>query len=84
MEIEGCPHIDAIVEDVDPRGEDCQDCGRKAPVRMCMTCGFVGCCESFGAHDTDHFEETGHPIIQEMPIDDDSFVWCYGCETYLS
>lgn len=84
MELKECPHVDAIEEDVEAQAEDCQEYGRVAPVRMCMTCGYVGCCESFGSHDTDHFEATGHPIIQELPRTDDSFVWCYGCETYLS
>ena len=31
-------------------------------LRMCLTCGHVGCCDSsIGKHATKHFEETGHP-----------------------
>jgi CPA2 family monovalent cation:H+ antiporter-2 len=33
-------------------------------LRVCMTCGFVGCCDSSeGRHARKHFEDTGHPII---------------------
>lgn len=82
MDLDDCPHTDRI-EDVTPDAGACQVCDREAPIRVCATCGFVGCCESFGAHDTDHFEETGHPIIHELPLTDDSFTWCYGCGDYL-
>ena len=33
-------------------------------LRMCQTCGHVGCCDnSIGKHATAHHQGTGHPII---------------------
>jgi uncharacterized UBP type Zn finger protein len=51
---------------------------------MCATCGFVGCCESKNSHDTDHWKQTGHAIIIQMPITERSFVWCYEHNDYLT
>lgn len=83
MQFEDCPHTDTIDEAAAPRAEACEDCGLGGPIRMCATCGYVGCCESAAAHDTAHFEETGHPIIRQLPLSDASFTWCYECRDYL-
>lgn len=60
--------------------EGCEVCEReRLPVvalRMCMTCGHVGCCDSsVGRHATKHFEETGHPVMRAVP--GESWKWCY-------
>ena len=50
-------------------------------LRMCLTCGHVGCCDSsVGQHATKHFKETGHPVMQAVP--DKSWKWCYIHEEY--
>ncbi|PYQ57813.1 MAG: hypothetical protein DMF58_17335 [Acidobacteria bacterium] len=38
----------------------CEACRRPSPLRRCLTCGYVGCCESYGAHDTEHAHASGH------------------------
>ena len=79
-----CNHYDSKVSaGVEPKAQTCQVCGLRAPLRMCGTCGFVGCCESMNSHDTDHWKETGHPIIVRMPIGEGSWVWCYEHNDYL-
>ena len=59
----------------------CEECGGKEDLRVCQTCGHVGCCESHDAHDTAHFEKTGHSFIR--PRTGRDWLWCYGCHAYL-
>ena len=79
-----CSHFnEQMVPDTAPRAAVCETCGLEGPLRMCATCGFVGCCESRESHDTDHWKETGHAIIVRMPIEEGSFVFCYEHQEYL-
>jgi CPA1 family monovalent cation:H+ antiporter len=79
-----CVHFDAqAAATTMPKAEVCEVCGIKGPLRMCATCGFVGCCESMNSHDTEHWKETGHPIIVRMPLNEASWVWCYEHHDYL-
>ncbi|HEY6066927.1 MAG TPA: UBP-type zinc finger domain-containing protein [Thermoanaerobaculia bacterium] len=59
----------------------CDECGGKEDLRVCQMCGYVGCCESHDAHDTAHFEKTGHFFIR--PRTGSDWLWCYGCRAYL-
>lgn len=46
-------------------------------LRVCMTCGHVGCCEdSKYAHALAHFKDTGHPMISSLE-GHDTWGWCY-------
>jgi hypothetical protein len=77
---DGCTHLDQI-EDVTPTGDGCQDCvasgGRWVHLRVCMTCGKVGCCDSSpNRHATAHHHASGHPIIQSYEPNEDWW-WCY-------
>lgn len=38
-----CQHVEQIVESVQPQATLCQECGSEGPLRMCATCGYVGC-----------------------------------------
>ena len=58
--------------------EECLATGMQwVHLRMCQTCGHIGCCDnSPGRHATAHHAETGHPIIRSAePQEDWSF--CY-------
>lgn len=77
-----CPHTDRLDESVSSDAEACEVCGETEHLRLCLSCGFVGCCESKAGHDHDHYEETGHPFIRPHRQDYD-FLWCYGCGAYL-
>ena len=35
--------IEQIVEGIQPRATVCEECGSEGPLRMCATCGYVGC-----------------------------------------
>lgn len=76
-----CEHVPARTPE--PQAAVCQTCGIPQNRRMCLTCGFVGCCESRGAHAKAHAEQTGHRVFTAMPVTRLSFVWCYACDDYV-
>jgi hypothetical protein len=46
-------------------------------LRVCRTCGHVGCCDqSRGKHATKHFHRTKHPIIEGYDPPE-GWGWCY-------
>lgn len=75
-----CTHLDQIA-DVTPSGNGCVEClatgGRWVHLRVCQSCGHVGCCDnSPGRHATGHARETRHPIVRSFEPREDWF-WCY-------
>jgi uncharacterized UBP type Zn finger protein len=75
-----CTHLDQIKE-VTPSARGCEDCLKTgdlwAHLRLCMTCGHVGCCDSSkNKHATKHFHATDHPIIKSFQPGED-WGWCY-------
>jgi uncharacterized UBP type Zn finger protein len=76
-----CPHVDEI-KNVAPRTpEGCGEClatrGRWVQLRLCLTCGHVGCCDSSpGKHATTHFRKTRHPLIRSFEPGGD-WAYCY-------
>jgi K+:H+ antiporter len=59
----------------------CRDClaaGDKwVHLRVCMTCGYVGCCDSSkNKHATAHFRGTSHPVMRSMEPGE-TWGWCY-------
>lgn len=76
-----CKHLDQI-KDVTPKTpngcEECLQIGDKwVHLRLCLTCGHVGCCDSSkNKHATKHFQETEHPIIKSFQPGED-WRWCY-------
>jgi CPA1 family monovalent cation:H+ antiporter len=76
-----CAHAaDQIAE---PRATACEECGSTFNLRVCTTCGHVGCCESQQGHNTAHARASGHPVIKSMPVGPGHFTWCYACNRYL-
>ena len=77
----GCTHLDQI-RDVKPRTpEGCEECLESGDdwvhLRLCLTCGHVGCCDqSPNRHATKHFHRTRHPIVRSLEPDED-WGWCY-------
>jgi uncharacterized UBP type Zn finger protein len=75
-----CTHLDQI-QDVEPSGDGCQECLKTGDwwvhLRLCMTCGVVGCCDdSPNQHATKHAHATGHPIIRSFEPGEEWF-YCY-------
>lgn len=81
MASETCTHLDQIVDGITPSGNGCEECtasGRRwVHLRLCQTCGHVGCCDnSPGKHATKHSHSTGHPIIRSFEPGEE-WLWCY-------
>jgi uncharacterized UBP type Zn finger protein len=76
-----CTHLD-MVRDVSPRTPNgCEECLAMGDtwvhLRLCLTCGHVGCCDSSkNKHATRHFHATGHPLIQSMEPGE-YWAYCY-------
>lgn len=76
-----CEHV-AGIRPVAPRTPDgCEEClamgSSWVHLRLCLTCGHVGCCDnSPNRHATKHFNEAGHPVIQSFEPGED-WLWCY-------
>ncbi len=75
-----CEHV-AHIRIVQPSSEGCIDCSRSgdawSQLRMCMECGYVGCCDSSrNKHAARHFRTTGHPIARSMQPGEE-WAWCY-------
>ena len=82
---EDCTHLDQIkVTETDKRV--CEECVRLGDtwvhLRLCMTCGHVGCCDSSkNKHATKHFRQTEHPLVRSIEPGE-SWMWCYVDEMY--
>ena len=80
MSAEICTHLDQA-EDVKPSGDGCVECletgDRWVHLRLCETCGHVGCCDSSpNKHATAHFHATDHPLVQSYEPGE-RWWWCY-------
>jgi CPA2 family monovalent cation:H+ antiporter-2 len=81
-----CSHLDRV-QRVTPSAKGCGECLRTGDdwvhLRICMTCGHVGCCDdSKNKHATKHYHETSHPIIRSLEPGED-WAWCYPDEITL-
>jgi uncharacterized UBP type Zn finger protein len=82
-----CTHLDQVRE-VSPRTPlGCEEClaagGRWVHLRLCLSCGHVGCCDnSPQKHATAHFHQTTHPLIQSYEPGED-WGWCYVDDLFL-
>lgn len=65
-----------------PSGARCEECGSGYSLRMCATCGHVGCCESQAGHARAHAFAEQHPVIVALPVDR-GFTWCYEENAYV-
>jgi monovalent cation:H+ antiporter-2, CPA2 family len=81
-----CSHTDQI-RNVKPHSRGCEECLKMGDtwvhLRLCMTCGHVGCCDSSkNKHATKHFHSTKHPIVKSIEPGED-WEWCYIDEVML-
>jgi uncharacterized UBP type Zn finger protein len=82
-----CSHLDQIKE-VKPGTDGCEDCLKIGDtwveLRLCLTCGHVGCCDnSKNKHATKHFHSTNHPIMQAYGSAWENWKWCFIDQVYL-
>jgi hypothetical protein len=82
-----CEHIRDVTP-VPARTPGCEECLKRGMqwvhLRLCLTCGHVGCCDSSpGRHSTQHFHGTGHPVMASYEPGD-RWAWCYVDEATLN
>ncbi|WP_319455660.1 MULTISPECIES: UBP-type zinc finger domain-containing protein [unclassified Mycobacterium] len=80
-----CEHLAEAADGDEPapltpgRCGECSEHGGDtwAHLRMCLTCGHVGCCDSSPhQHANAHFHQTGHPVMRSVEPGE-SWRWCY-------
>lgn len=77
-----CPDLEQAPGAVQPAGSGtCEDCEREGtrPVhlRICLSCGNVGCCDSSVArHASRHYRVSHHPVMRSFEPAED-WRWCY-------
>jgi monovalent cation:H+ antiporter-2, CPA2 family len=81
-----CDHVTQI-RAVHPSARGCEECLKSGDtwvhLRLCMTCGHVGCCDSSkNKHASKHFHATGHPIMRSLERGE-QWGWCYADEVAL-
>jgi len=82
MNATACTHLDQITVTALPEQiTGCEEClkigGRWLHLRMCMTCGQIGCCDSSpNRHASGHAAEADHPIARSAEPGE-TWSWCY-------
>jgi uncharacterized UBP type Zn finger protein len=81
-----CSHL-SLIRQVTPSAAGCEEClaigATWVHLRLCQTCGHVGCCDSSkNKHATKHFHSTGHPIIQSFERGE-TWKWCYIDQSFI-
>jgi uncharacterized UBP type Zn finger protein len=66
---------------VTPSGEGCEECVKTGDswvhLRLCLSCGKVGCCDSSkNRHASAHAQESEHPIVESFQPGE-NWRWCY-------
>ncbi len=82
-----CTHL-ADTTAFAPDAVACPGCEAKdekwVKLRMCLTCGSVGCCDSSSSqHARAHFDATGHPVMRSIEPGE-AWTWCYVDQAYTS
>ncbi|MET8800439.1 Na+/H+ antiporter [Nocardia sp. NPDC004568] len=79
---EDCAHLRAAPLVCDSDGPDvCAQCVAEGltwvHLRMCLTCGNIGCCDSSpGNHAAGHYASTEHPVMRSVEPGE-AWRWCY-------
>jgi uncharacterized UBP type Zn finger protein len=75
-----CTHLELVkLTDLPPEIAGCEECLKVGSpwvhLRMCLTCGKIGCCDSSpNRHARRHAAEDGHPLVRSAEPGED---WDY-------
>ena len=84
-----CSHLDTVaVAELPEPLLGCEEClktgGRWVHLRMCLSCGQIGCCDSSpNRHARAHAAESGHPLARSAEPGED-WAWCFVDEVALA
>ena len=78
--MKNCVHV-SQAHNLEAKNRVCEDCVKTGDtwvhLRICLTCGHVGCCDSSkNKHATKHYHATSHPIVRSIEPGED-WGWCY-------
>jgi uncharacterized UBP type Zn finger protein len=87
MSAEVCSHLDQVKITPPESVAGCEECmkigDRWLHLRVCLTCGKVGCCDSSkNKHASRHAREVGHPIVRSAEPGE-TWSWCFVDEVPL-
>jgi uncharacterized UBP type Zn finger protein len=76
-----CAHLDQVRVPKPDAVEGCAEClrtgGQWVHLRVCRSCGEIGCCnDSPNRHAGKHAQSTGHPIMSSVEPGED-WSWCF-------
>jgi uncharacterized UBP type Zn finger protein len=77
-----CTHLDQVrITQLPESSDGCEECLATGDgwvhLRICLTCGHVGCCDdSPNRHATAHAGGTGHPLIRSLEPGEE-WSYCY-------
>lgn len=76
-----CEHLASVDKHHKPNSKGCEECLKMGDswvhLRVCLTCGHVGCCDSSkNKHATKHYHSTLHPIVRSLESGE-NWGWCY-------
>ncbi|HEX3549419.1 MAG TPA: UBP-type zinc finger domain-containing protein [Candidatus Elarobacter sp.] len=76
-----CAHARTIANPSPRTPDGCEECLANGDgwvhLRLCETCGHVGCCDSSkNKHATKHFRATSHPVVRSFQPGE-AWKWCY-------
>jgi len=82
-----CAHIEAVTSVKHAKKRVCDECvkigGTWVHLRLCLTCGHVGCCDnSPGRHATAHYHHTKHAVIRSFEPGE-PWGYCYPDDAFV-
>ena len=80
-----CTHLNQV-RVTNTKKHVCEECVKVGDswihLRLCLTCGHVGCCDSSkNKHARRHFLKTGDPLVRSIEPGE-HWVWCYVDEVF--
>ena len=87
LDASACPHASSV-HTVVPGSDGCEECLRDGDswvhLRLCLTCGHVGCCDSSpNRHARRHHESEGHHVVRSAEPRE-SWVYCFEDDAMLA
>jgi uncharacterized UBP type Zn finger protein len=86
--VTACTHLEQVrVIELPPTIPGCEECLKTGDpwvhLRMCLSCGSIGCCDSSpNRHASRHAREEGHAIARSAEPGE-QWAWCYADEVAL-
>lgn len=85
--LEPCEHAGEMTVFEARTADGCEECRKNnykwVHLRICLTCGHVGCCDSsVHKHATRHFHAENHPVIASLETGE-NWAWCYIDERFV-